>query len=339
MSKAAGSVVLQKDWLVVIADQDSKKLTKLNSVTTLIDQVANCISAIPTLILWDLTNIRVICGFVVFYNVIGCFVEILIMNKLAKITPKLNTTAEQKTETPDVNAENETLIGTTECDKNSAKVSGFSIYSRHELFVLGIVNSLLYFTVIGDNSVTRVYYLSNCLSKTVIAFAITGSAVSGILGMRFYNFLMKKYKNSMKVTKIVSFAHWPVLWLCVLSFFLPDSIYKPFKNFTDLEGDKNVFCEGRNFTWSIVLFVIGIVLARFGLWAFDISSRQVFQEQVIESERTVIASWQTSLNTIGDVAMGICLIFVDKNFHFGWHGISSAVVITFAHILFQIKYR
>lgn len=338
MSKAAGSVVLQKDWLVVIADQDSNKLRKLNSVTTLIDQVANCISAIPTLILWDFTNIRVICFFVVGYNVIGCFAEILIMNKLAEITVTLNTTAEQ-IDAPVANAENETFIGTAECDKNDAKVSGFSIYSRHELFVLGLVNSLLYFTVIGDNSITRVYYMSNCLSKTVIALAITGSAVSGILGMRFYNFLMKKYANSMKVTKIVSYAHWPVLWICVLSFFLPDTIFQPFKNFMDTEDDKNLFCEGRNFTWSIVLFVIGIVLARFGLWAFDISSRQVFQEKVIESERTVVASWQTSLNTIGDVAMGICLIFVDKNFHFGWHGISSAVVITFAHILFQIRYR
>merc|ERR1712226_1026021 len=45
----------------------------------------------------------------------------------------------------------------------------------------------------------------------------------------------------------------------------------------------------------------GIVLARFGLWAFDIASRQVFQEKVVENERTVIASWQTSFNTLNEI--------------------------------------
>ena len=334
VSKAAGSVVLQKDWIVVIAESENpdgsfeKSLTKLNSSTTLIDQIANCVSAIPTLILWDATDIKTICYFVVGYNVVGCFVELFIIKKLANITPKLTKSA----------GESDDLIKKTEDENNNEKVSGFKIYYRHDLFVLGIVNSLLYFTVLGDNSVTRVYYLSNCVSRTVISLAISLSAISGILGMKFYKFLMKKYADSLKVTKIVSFFHWPVLWLCVISFYSPNSIFRPGKNFADDEMNLEEFCEDKKFTSSVILFMAGIILARFGLWAFDIASGQVFQERVVETERTVIASWQTSFNTLNDILIGICVILVDKNFHFGWHGIASTVVITLAHLWLQIRY-
>ena len=88
-------MVLQRDWLVIVANANaaehdkndkaatSQALTNINSTLTFIDQFANCISAIPTLVLWDLTSVNFICLFVVGYNLVGCIVEILIMIRLA----------------------------------------------------------------------------------------------------------------------------------------------------------------------------------------------------------------------------------------------------------------
>ena len=78
---------------MVISENDQSELIKLNSVVTLIDQIANCISAIPTLILWDISSIKVVTYFVVGYNLVGCVTEIWIMGKLLEIVPELNTSS------------------------------------------------------------------------------------------------------------------------------------------------------------------------------------------------------------------------------------------------------
>lgn len=49
---------------------------------------------------------------------------------------------------------------------------------------------------------------------------------------------------------------------------------------------------------SIILFMIGTVTARVGLWSFDMAIMQLFQEQIKESQRNIISSVHSSLVTL-----------------------------------------
>ena len=52
---------------------------------------------------------------------------------------------------------------------------------------------------------------------------------------------------------------------------------------------------------SMVLFMAGIILARIGLWGFDLAITQLIQESVAESKRGVFSGVQSSLNNLMDL--------------------------------------
>ena len=158
-----------------------------------------------------------------------------------------------------------------------------------------------------------------------------------------YNFLMKKY-NAIKTTKIVSFLHWPFIVLAGIGIlpFIDDSLFDPFNDYNAPEFDgmsRDEFCKDKNYTNSIIIFTVGAVACRAGLWAFDMSITQVFQENIVESERAIFGGIQASLNDFFDCLMYLMIVVLDKNFYFGWCVIGSVVLTCVAHFLVQVCYR
>jgi len=108
---------------------------------------------------------------------------------------------------------------------------------------------MLYFTIIGDNGITRFYYLANCLSKTFIAVLIIISAIMGIVGAQIYQkLLIKRTKNVLKSTKIASFMHWPTLIVAVLGImpFIPGSLFEPTRSLNDKEISTTIYCQEKH---------------------------------------------------------------------------------------------
>ena len=301
------------------------QLADINGSLTVIDMTVNLISGIPPLLLWDFTNIYWIIGFVSGWNLFAMMVSLFCIKKLGEITPDLNKSAVEsegnKKSSTEKNPEdlNKVMIKN---DKPTVLKSLNLFYNSH-LFTSSISLSSLYFTILGDSGPTRVYYLVNCLSRTVIAILIGLSAICGIIGGRYYKYLAKKYpENIFKVAGFASLTHFPVYFLCVFAI-LPGtsgSIFDPsgkleFLEKIEISNSNNSshfyqdvtvenFCYDQKtgirkfyYTFSIIIFASGIVLGRIGLWSFDIAIMQLFQENIAESNRIAIGSIQGGLKS------------------------------------------
>ena len=87
-------------------------------------------------------------------------------------------------------------------------------------------------------------------------------------------------------------------------------------------------CEGDNDFTSVSVMLIGIILARFGLWMADLSISQIFQENVEESKRGVLGGVQTSLNSFFDLVKFVSVLFLPDSHTFGILIILSFVFVS-----------
>lgn len=361
-SKMSGKVVIERDWIVVVAKKNSEEnpklsykehLTQLNSSLTFIDMFVTVLAGIPPLVIWDFAGVYFIVYFVAGYNVVCCFVEIFLMYYLASLTPELKKKVanddEIEVDSSSIDSSS-TVSGRVDSDSTSEKnpekdtsyLKNFRIFFNNEFWVMGVSLSMLYFSVIGPSGVTRVYMLDNCITISLISIPVVGSSIFGILGMITYNRLMKHYKST-TVVKIISFFHWPFIVIAGIGIlpFIPDTLFKPFEsyNYPEFDGQtREEFCLDKNYTISIIIFTIGAVICRAGLWGFDLSITQVFQENIVENERAVFGAIQASLNDFFDCLMYGLIIVLDKNFQFGWCVIGSVVFTCLAHLLVQFHY-
>ena len=61
---------------------------------------------------------------------------------------------------------------------------------------------------------------------------------------------------------------------------------------------------------SVSVFLLGIILARFGLWIVDLTINQILQERVAEDKRGVVNGVQDSLNNSLDLLKCVLVIML-----------------------------
>merc|ERR1712107_39227 len=97
----------------------------------------------------------------------------------------------------------------------------------------------------------------------------------------------------------------------------PPAINQEYTNTTESESDaeSKVLPENDVAPWllahcSVIVFLTGIILARFGLWIVDLTVNQLLQEKVEEEVRGVVNGVQESLNNSLDLAKCILVILL-----------------------------
>ncbi|XP_054643084.1 solute carrier family 40 member 1 isoform X2 [Dunckerocampus dactyliophorus] len=85
---------------------------------------------------------------------------------------------------------------------------------------------------------------------------------------------------------------------------------------------------------SVGLLFAGVIAARVGLWSFDLTVTQLIQENVIESERGVINGVQNSMNYLLDLLHFIMVILAPNPEAFGLLVIISVSFVTMGHIMY-----
>ena len=62
----------------------------------------------------------------------------------------------------------------------------------------------------------------------------------------------------------------------------------------------------------MVLMLIGVIGARFGLWMFDLTVTQLVQERVVEEERGVVSGVMNAMNSIMDMLHYVLVIIAPR---------------------------
>merc|ERR1719500_1037622 len=90
---------------------------------------------------------------------------------------------------------------------------------------------------------------------------------------------------------------------------------------------------------SVIVFLSGIILARFGLWVVDLTVNQLLQEKVEEEVRGVVNGVQESLNNTLDLAKCILVIMLPAEETFGLLIIASFTSVSLGWLLYALYSR
>nr|XP_039252320.1 solute carrier family 40 member 1-like [Styela clava] len=248
---------------------------------------------------------------------------------------------------------------------------GWGIFMFQSVALAGLGLSCLYMTVLGFDSITVSYAYNQCFSEFFVGLLMGASAITGIIATFAFIPVCKKF-GLIRTGQFASVTHIITLGPCVYSVFAPGS---PFfllpQNQHDIVSTTASFepptrpaLGSRNFGedffgttnsslflkcmdgvdppssyLSLSMLMAGAVLARIGLWTFDLSVTQLFQEQVVEEERGVVNGVQSSINNFMDMIHFVLVIALPHPDQFGLLILISAFFIIMGHFLYAIYSR
>ncbi|KAM4874037.1 ferroportin-like [Thomomys bottae] len=85
---------------------------------------------------------------------------------------------------------------------------------------------------------------------------------------------------------------------------------------------------------SIILLFSGVILARIGLWSFDLTVTQLLQENIPEAERGAVNGVQCSLNYLMDLIHFVLVLLAPRPQQFGMLVFISILFVTTGHVLY-----
>lgn len=287
LASTAMSITIQRDWVVVVAGQDSSQLADMNATVRIIDQLTNILAPMLVGQVMAFGSHFIGCGFISGWNLVSMCVEYALLWKVYQKTPALATKAGQKDpreqELKDLSPVREMENGQSPEESSqplmtdSAVVksekpkkrgcchqvteplhtlkAGWIAYYNQNIFFAGMSLAFLYMTVLGFDCITTGYAYTQGLNGSVLSLLMGASAISGICGTVAFTWIRKKC-GLIRTGFISGVAQLSCLMLCVVSVFAPGSPFdlsvSPFEDlYTHLVGEKSL-PEADHFLTGIV---------------------------------------------------------------------------------------
>ena len=248
---------------------------------------------------------------------------------------------------------------------------GWKLYISQPIALACIGFSFLYMTLLGFGYITLAYVYSQCLSEFSVGLMTAGAGVTGIAATFMYPLMRKRFGF---VNTGIASAVFQLLTLipCIVSVFVIGSPFyllpqnqvnlttetmttasilnnsisvtdvSPALTSTTSSVSSQLFLkcldgvEPPASYLSLILLMAGMVLARIGLWGFDLTITQLIQESVAEPVRGTFSGVQSSLNNLMDLLTYIFVFAFPLPSQFGFLVLISAAFVTVGYILFFI---
>lgn len=275
LASTAMSITIQRDWVVVVAGQDSSKLADMNATVRIIDQLTNILAPMLVGQIMSFGSHFIGCGFISGWNLCSMCLEYALLWKVYKKTPALAVKAGQKDpqqqqemqdlspmrdlengQSPEESSQplmNKTAVVRSDSPKQHSccyQVSeplrtlkaGWVAYYNQNIFFAGMSLAFLYMTVLGFDCITTGFAYTQGLNGSVLSLLMGASAISGICGTVAFTWIRKKC-GLIRTGFISGVAQLSCLVLCVVSVFAPGSPFdltvSPFQDLlTHLIGEK-----------------------------------------------------------------------------------------------------
>ncbi|XP_030614598.1 solute carrier family 40 member 1 [Archocentrus centrarchus] len=273
LASTAMSITIQRDWVVVVAGQDSSKLADMNATVRIIDQLTNILAPMLVGQIMAFGSHFIGCGFISGWNLCSMCVEYALLWKVYQKTPALAVKAGQKEQqqelkqlsptkdlengqSPEESSQplmNETsVVAKSDSPKKHSCCyqmteplrtlkAGWVAYYNQNIFFAGMSLAFLYMTVLGFDCITTGYAYTQGLNGSVLSLLMGASAISGICGTVAFTWVRKKC-GLIRTGFISGMAQLSCLMLCVISVFAPGSPFdlsvSPFQDlYTHLIGE------------------------------------------------------------------------------------------------------
>ena len=323
LASVGSKIVVEKDWIVVIAMNDDDRLAKINAVFRTIDLTALTLSPLSAGLVFDLVSNYAAAYFIAGWNVVSVIFEYLLLSLIYKEFPQLSH--KKIFEAPPQSTED--AIQNTKskrCNPFSKLVKAFQswiLYMKYSIRNAGLGLACLYMTVLGFDNITYGYCLQECVRESLLGGLVGVSAICGVSGSIAFPFL----RRSLGLAKTGLFGFICLigtLFLCVASIWIDGSPFDPYY-FTDSHNttevvDPTEYCSSVSSYNSVIVLMVGLIMGRFGLWISDLTITQVLQEKVPEEHRGTIGGVQNGLNSAMDTIKFILVIALPQRETFGW---------------------
>ena len=248
---------------------------------------------------------------------------------------------------------------------------GWKLYISQPIALACIGFSFLYLTLLGFGYITLAYIYSQCLSEFSVGLMTAGAGITGIAATFIYPLMRKRFGF---INTGIASAVFQLLTLipCIVSVFVIGSPFyllpqnqvnlttetmttasisnnsvsvtdvSPVLTSTTTSVGSQLFLKCLDGVeppvsyLSLILLLVGMILARIGLWGFDLAITQLIQESVAESVRGTFSGVQSSLNSLMELLTYILVIAFPLPSQFGFLVLISAAFVTLGYILFFI---
>lgn len=284
------------------------------------------------------------------WNVVSFFGELGILIIVYRLVPALSIKKLRKKSLVEDNSEDNnneevkmkpSLHQQTKCIKILTKLAspyqilftGWKIFWRQEINLVGFALASLYLTVLGFSGVTSTYFLTQGLSSDLIGLGQGIGGIFGISGTLVYPFLQRRV-GTVRTGLIGISMQVSMLLFCVVGAFTPGhpttdtskSYYSPtcYNESYDMSLDVE---DNPKDNISLIFILVGVIGARFGLWMFDLSVSQLVQERVVEEERGVVSGVMNAMNCNMDMLHYVMVIIAPRPQDFRY-----LVLVSFASV-------
>jgi len=357
LASSGTNIIIQKDWIVVIAGNNTDQLAKMNSILRTIELTTYMLAPAAA------GQLFTFCGFgytgiiIAGWNIISVIIEYVLLALIYRKYPALATKNSKNSDD-----ENESTDRDEEKTTNAFKeaFNGWKTYMNHSVMKAGIGLACLFMTVLGFDNITYGFCLMQGVPHAVLGILVGISALVGVAGSLAYPYLRKRVGIE-RTGLLGMFLLISCSSLAVVSTFLPgspmDLTYFSNANSSTLleqqpQQDSNSssvieVTSERSWTepefWlsyaSVLVFLTGIILARFGLWVVDLTINQLLQEKVEENIRGVVNGVQDSLNNTLDLIKCILVIALPAQETFGLLIFASFISINFGWFMYALYSR
>ncbi|PQQ12317.1 solute carrier family 40 member 2 [Prunus yedoensis var. nudiflora] len=310
LSTLAGTILVERDWVVVISECHSDPevlLTKMNSVLRL---------------LWNTISIWLEYWlFISVYNGIPALGE----SSQRKISRPSRTDVEVSASTSD--QERSSLLSHDENDSQPAEeswikriqeavsripyVAAWKVYLRQDVVLPGVALALLFFTVLSFGTLMTATLEWQGIPAYAIGIGRGISAAIGIAATIVYP-ILQSHILTLRTGLWSIWSQWTFLLLCVASIWVHNSLL------------------------SAYLLMAGVATSRLGLWMFDLAVIQQMQDQVPEFDRCIVGGVQNSLQSGMDLMGYVMGIIISNPQDFWKLNLLSFASVTLAALLYTL---
>ena len=340
LASVGSKIVVEKDWIVVIADSNDDRLAQINAVFRTIDLTALTLSPLSAGLVFDLISNYAAAYFIAAWNVVSVIFEYLLLQFIYEEFPQLS----HKKIFDELEIEDEDKeTKKTKCNPFSRLIEAFQswvLYMSYPIRNAGLGLACLYMTVLGFDNITYGYCLQQCVREALLGGLVGISAICGVSGSVAFPFLRKSL--GLARTGLIGFSCLiGTLGLCVASIWIDGSPFDPYyftndhnaTSTNDVTVDPIEDCSVSSYN-SVIVLMSGLITARFGLWISDLTITQILQEKVPEEHRGTIGGVQNGINSALDTIKFILVIALPENETFGWLILASFASICIGAIFY-----
>jgi len=362
LASSGTNIIIQKDWIVVIAGDDTDLLAKMNSILRTIELTTYMLAPAAAGQLFTFFGFGFTGVFIAGWNIVSVCLEYILLAMIYKKYPALakkrNKRSDSESQEPALGDESDANEENGENgDTNALREAyeGWKTYMNHPVMKAGVGLACLFMTVLGFDNITYGYCLMQGVPHAALGVLVGISALVGVAGSLTYPVLRRRVGIE-RTGLIGMFLLISCSALAVISAFLPgspmDLSYLTHGGSTNIleamnSTDEAEVTSERSWTepefWvsytSVLVFLTGIILARFGLWIVDLTVNQLLQEKVAEDVRGVVNGVQDSLNNTLDLAKCILVILLPAQETFGLLIFASFISINFGWFMYALYSR